>query len=240
MKKLFVLSCIVVAASGAQAAELYLNGPVVNSNGLSILDTDSGATTLGVSSTAAQTLADNFSIVGTSWNVTSMDFFAYQTNSTSFTFTNVTWSLRSGTDVNTAATIASGTSAVTNGGLMGYRVTPTTLASTARGIYRINADIPDLVLGAGSYFVTFALTGTGASGPFVPPTLGSLGTGNALFATTGTFNPVIDTGATLSLDVPFAVQGSLVPEPGTYALMLAGMLGVVGAARRRASKVSKV
>ena len=243
MKNLVALG-LLAAFGSAQAVVLFNNGPVVDGSGLSILNNPPD-TSLGItSSTAAgSTLADNFTVTGPGWSVQSLDFFAYQTGAVGFTFTNATWSLRSGADVNAASILASGTTAVTSVGSapVGFRVSPTTLTSTARAIWRMNADIPDIVLPAGNYFVTWALAGTVASGPFVPPVIGSVGSGNALQSTTasaGVFNPVL-MGAiapavpTSPLDVPFIIQGSVVPEPSSIALMLVGGVAVVVAARRR-------
>ncbi len=230
-----LVACGLVALFGtAQAATLFSNGPVVDGTGLSILTPPD--TTLGAGSNASATLADNFSVTGSSWNVESLDFFGYQTGSTGFTFTGVTWSIRAGTDVNTATIVASGTSAVTNGGQVGFRVTSTTLTNTQRPIFSINADIPDLVLAPGNYFVTWALAGSGASGPFVPPVLGTVGSGNALQSLSGAaFTTLSDGGSLLPFDVPFSINGTAaaVPEPGTLALWLAGGLVAVGISRRR-------
>lgn len=164
MKKSVLLG-LVAAAGGARAVELYFNGPLVNADGLPVLTFP--ATTLGTASNATQTLADDFSFSGAGWNVASLDFFAYQTNARPFTFTfiSVSWSIRSGTDVNASSIVASGTTAVTDGGLFGYRVTPTTQTNTQRAIYRISADIPDVGVAAGSYFLNWALAGTSASRP---------------------------------------------------------------------------
>lgn len=235
--KHLVAGSLLLVFGAAQADTLFSNGPVVDGSGLSILAATD--TTLGAGSNASATLADNFSVGAAGWNVQSLDFFGYQTGSVAFTFTGVTWSIRSGTDVNTAAIVASGTSGVTNGGLVGYRVTTTTLTNTQRPIFRINADIPDLVLPAGDYFVTWALAGSGASGPFVPPVVGSVGTGNALQSlSAAAFAPLTDGGSLLPFDVPFAVNGTVgaVPEPGTLALWLAGGAVVAGALRRRRAR----
>ena len=82
--KHLVFACGLAALLGsAQAATLFSNGPVVDASGLSILGT--ADTTLGAGSNASATLADNFSITGASWSVESLDFFGYQTGSTTFT-----------------------------------------------------------------------------------------------------------------------------------------------------------
>ena len=245
MKSILIAGAVVlsVAASAAHAQVLYNNGPVVDGSGLSILTPP--ATTLGVSSTASQTVADNFSIAGASWNVTSLGFYAYQTSAVGFTFTNATWSIISGSNINTGTVVASGSTGVTNGGLVGYRVTDTTLTSTARAIYLINADITDLTLASGNYFLTWALAGTSASGPFVPPVVGSLGTGNAQFSASGAaYAPITDAGSLQTMDLPFQIYGTAnavagVPEPTTWALMVLGF-GAIGGAMRRRAKVTAV
>lgn len=232
MKHLIALG-LVAAFSSAQAVELFSNGPVVDGAGLSILVSGVDGT-LGAGSNTTATLSDNFSFTGAAWNVASLDFFGYQTGAVGFTFTGVTWSVRSGIDVNTAIIMASGTSAVTNGGLVGYRVSSTATTGTTRAIYRVNADIPDMVLSAGNYFVTWALTGSAASGPFVPPVLGSLGTGNATQSLSGgAFVELVDSLSGSTFDTPFAIQGSVVPEPSTWAMMLAGGLALTRLAARR-------
>ena len=165
----------------------------------------------------------------------SIDLFAHQTSAVGFTFTSVNWSIVSGTNVNTGAVVAWGSTAATNGGFVGYRVSSAALTGTTRAIYRINADIPDLSLAAGSCWLTWALAGAAVSGPFVPPV--SAGAGNAQQSAVGPggFAAVLDASSSATLEVPFAINGSVVvvPEPATGALFAVGVLAVFWAQRRR-------
>lgn len=237
MRKLILLS-LLAAAGAAHADVIYSNGPVVGSNGLSVLTLPATTFGFGANTAAGLAVADDFTVAaGTVWNVQSLDFFGYQTGSTGFTFTGATWSIVSG-DVNTGTVVASGSGAVTNGGLQGYRVTENTLTNTQRGIYKANADVSDFQLAAGTYWLRWSLTGSLASGPWQPPTSDAR-EGNAAQASTtsnGSFNQLIDAGSTLTVELPFGVNGTIaaaVPEPSTYLLMLAGGLAVAGVARRR-------
>jgi hypothetical protein len=236
LKKLIVLG-LIAAFGSAHAAELFNNGAAVaGTPPLSIIRVGGTLFGAGAQGGIPNLVADDFSVGATPWNVQSLSFFSYQSFAASqFTFTGVTWSIVSG-DVNAGTVVASGTTTATNGGLAGYRVTPTTLTNTDRAIFQVNVDIPDVTLNSGSYWLRWGLTGTAASGPWQPPTAdGAIGNATQSLAN-GSFLSVVDAGDQLGVEFPFIIQGSLVPEPGTWALMLAGGLAVAGAARRRQQK----
>ncbi len=233
MKRLVLLAAL--AASGlSQAAELYNNGPVVDGNGKSVLTLPSTTLGFGNNSGIGLVVADDFSVAaGVKWNVSSLDFYGYQTGATGFTFQSATWSIVSG-DVNNGAVVASGVTAVSNGGRVGYRVTETTLSNKQRGIYDVHADVADFSLGTGNYWLRWSLSGSGVSGPWQPPTSDGR-EGNAFQASSGKpFTQLVDTGSDQSVELPFALQGTItaVPEADTYAMLLAG-LGLMGVLARR-------
>lgn len=235
MKSLLILGLAAIGGS-AQAVELYNNGPVVDANGLSILVSPNTTFGLGVQVSAGNSVADDFTVGGGGWNVQSLSLYSYQTNASAFTFTSATWSIVSG-DVNAGTVVASGTMAPGDGGLQGYRVTESTLGNTARPIFELELDIPDVNLAAGSYWLRWSLVGDSLfSGPWQPLTADSA-VGNLQQAVGGgAFAAWVDAGSGVGAAAPFAIHGSVVPEPGTYALMLAGLAGIAGWTRRRSQR----
>ncbi len=238
MKK-FVVAGLVAAAFSAQAVVLTSNGPVVDGTGLSVLTAPATTFGFGQQSASGNAVAEDFSVGGAGWTVESLNFYAYQTGSTAFTFTDVTWSVISG-DVNTGTVMASGTTAVTSGGLQGFRVQSTALTGTTRGIYKAMANVPDFALAAGSYWLRWGMTGTLASGPWQPPT-SDAAVGNGAQATTaslGSFATLVEAGSGLGVTLPFSIEGTVtaVPEASTSAMMLLGALGLLGATRRRSAR----
>jgi len=234
MKKILTLCLAAAAATGSQAVVLFDNGAAASGTPpISVIRPGGTLFGAGAQASIPNFVADDFSVTGPGWNVESLTFYGYQSFAGSaFTFTGATWSIVSG-DVNTGTVVASGTSSITNGGLVGYRVTSTTLTNTDRAIFAVQADVPDFNLGPGSYWLRWGLTGTLASGPWQPPTAdGAVGNAtqslaNAAFAT------LVDAGDGLGVELPFTIQGSVVPEPSTYAMLLAGAAAVLSVTRRR-------
>jgi len=234
MKTLLILGLAAVTGA-AQAQVLFSNGPVVDGNGISIISPDHTTFGLGIQIGVGNAAAEDFTVGGLGWDVSSLSFFAYQTGATGFTFTSASWSIIAG-DVNNGTVLASGTTGVTNGGFVGYRVSPTAQTNTQRPIFKVDVDIPDVTLAPGAYWLRWSLAGTVASGPWQPLTAdGELGNLHQAVST-GAFNLWQDASTFNTASAPFEINGvAVVPEPGTYALMLLGLAGVAGWARRRRS-----
>lgn len=233
------LSTVLLSAAPglSSAAELYNNGPVVDANGLSIKPTNAFTLSFGVQTSSKNAVADDFTVSDASWLIRSIDFFALQNNATAFTLKEVSWSILAN-DANNGPVVASGITTLSDGGLLGYRVTPTTLSSKVRPIYRASADIPDLSLSAGHYWLRWSMSGSLSSGPWQPPTADAFA-GNAQQSIAGSsFASIRDQNSQLGVAFPFALQGTVlataaVPEPSTTALALLGGLSLVWRLRRR-------
>lgn len=234
MKKIIALGLIAAAASSAQAVDLYNNGAAVSGTPpISVIRTGGTLFGAGAQGNLSNIVADDFTVGGPGWSVQSLSFFSYQSFAGSaYTFTGLNWSIVSG-DVTSGTVVASGSGAPTNGGLAGYRVTSTTLTNTDRAIFRLDMDVPDFNLAPGSYWLRWGITGSLASGPWQPPTADGAFGNAAQSLANAAFASVVDAGDGLGVEFPFIIQGSLVPEPGTWAMMLAGGLAVAGLARRR-------
>jgi hypothetical protein len=198
----------------------YESGPYFSVAGppdRSVLETTTlGMTTLGagVQITAGNRMAEDI-VLSDDYDVTSIDFFGYQTNAPtapasineinvqiwdgdpSVAGSSVIW----GDDVTNVLTSAIWSDA--------YRDTETTVGATNRAIQRITVETPGLSLVAGTYWVDYSMGGTAASGPWQPPVviLGQTMTGNAQQSIAGVWGPFLDGGTATQLGAPVQVNG---------------------------------
>lgn len=219
--------------TGGSDALLWDNGPVTDVVGppaLSVITAPGSLFGAGAQGGATNnSVADNFTVGGPGWNVNQLTFFMYQTGAAStFTFTGVNYQI-----VSNNADPISWTSAVPgNGGLVGYRVTGTTLTNTDRAIFALTVPVA-LSLTPGNYFLRWQATGSLASGPWQPPVVPTVAGGNSTQSLAGgVYNPLLDAGSAVNVELPFRIDGEIVPAPGTFALL--GLGGLLAARRRRA------
>ncbi len=262
MKRFFTLAAALAAFTAATPAfaQLWDNGAqgngtlITHPNGMtgtvagshrSAIST--GSTTFGTGGAGGNRLADNFTVSGAGWLISSFQFFGYLTGATTPGATALTlriWDATpgaAGSNIifgNDTTNVLSNTGfAVGPGGAAIYRTTETDTAGATRRLQQLTANV-NLMLAPGTYWVDFAYTGIS----FTPP-LSAVGglppAGNAVqfIGTTATWGPALDnTGAGPQLDFPFIIQGTAIPEPGSVGLMLLGGIGLaysVVRARRR-------
>tara|TARA_A100000171_G_scaffold50980_1_gene63816 strand:- start:2526 stop:5489 length:2964 start_codon:yes stop_codon:yes gene_type:complete len=197
----------------------YTSGPYFSVPGtpdVSLLeDTTLGMGTYGagVQISAGNRIAEDI-ILADDYDITSMDFFAYQ----SFTPTapptidaiNVQiWdgdpSLGTSSVIYGDATTNVLTSVVWSGAYRQLESSP----NTDRAIHRITVETPGLSLAAGTYWVDWQIGGTAASGPWQPPVaiLGQTTTGNAMQSIGGVWAPLEDGGTFTPQGAPIEVNG---------------------------------
>lgn len=241
------LLCLALLAVGAssQAVTLWDNGTFVTGTGDGFGGANTSAIQAGhnsfgpnVNHAGPFALAENFTLSSAS-TLSSLTVFSYQTGSTTTSsFTAGAWAIYSAAPVNLttgplAGTLAS-TGAISSSFTNVYRVTPTTLTNSQRPIMQVTMDLGNLALGAGTYWVAWALSGTVASGPWgVPVTPVASGDALQYTSTTGTFALVDQdtiTAGAQTTEMAFNIQGSVVPEPAT---MTAMVVGVAALLRRR-------
>jgi hypothetical protein len=206
-------------------ALLFDNGPLITHPGggsggadASALQTALTLTLYGFGAqiSAGNSMADDFTISGADWEITEMQFFTYQTGSTTTsTINDLRIQIYNGAP-NAGGTVIWGdltTNRLTSTSWTNiYRVLDTDLLNTQRPTMRAVAQFSTpLTLPAGTYWVEFQFGGTLASGPWAPPVsiLGQTTTGNALQKTSTGWAAAVD--GTFPQGVPFLIFGNSGP-----------------------------
>jgi len=186
----------------------------------------------GVGGTGLFRLADNFSVSGGDWAVTSIDVFAYNTGATTPTITTGAMEVRSGSEVGAVVGTGTFSSGVFTDIYRHFNGAP----GDARRVQKISFSYSgaDLLDGQG-YWVTYNVGNPGNTFTPFNPGLTKVGAtttpgANAKQFNAGTWAGIVDTGGTMPQDLPFHVYGTVVPEPIS---MLALVAGIAAMARKR-------
>ena len=238
-----------ICSAGLAQDTLWDNGPLLTHEGGGFGGADAsrlqnsslGMTTLGNNRNLGSfSSADNFVVGPEGWILDSIITFGYQTNSgNTSTMTGLFVRIWDASPDQAGANIVWGdftTNIMSSTSWTGmYRESETSTPSTARPIMDLVGLFGGLVLSQGEYWVEVSMTGSTASGPWMPPVtiLGETTTGNAISfsESTQTWSDWVDTGTQTQQGMPFILTGSLVPAPGAIALL--GLAGVCGVSRRR-------
>ncbi len=213
-------------ASVGQWDLLHDNGPLFNGPGLgaggadaSVIQTALGLSTLGFTGGTyggiPWRLLDRFTVpAGQTWRVREMQFFAYQTNSTTeSTMSSVSVRVWNGTPGATGSAVVYGDTTtnrlVRTEWTHGYRVTEATPGNTQRPIM-MNTVAVDADFTSGTYWVDWATQGSVSfPGPYVPPLTitGQTTTGQALQYDGAIWQAVADSGTGAPQGFPFLLKG---------------------------------
>lgn len=128
-------------------------------------------------------IADDFTLTRCS-DLSELEWFTYQTGSTTTsTITGIYVQIWDGRPGDAGSSVVAGdltTNLMTATSWTGmYRVTATALTGSTRPIMRVLANLAGIQLEAGTYWIEVGVTGTLASGPWVPPVTPSRVTDNA-------------------------------------------------------------
>ncbi len=206
---------------------IYSNGPYFSVAGggfggadLSVLESVTlNANVYGFAafSSGGWRIADDWT-VSEAVEVTSVDFYAYQTGSTTTSTINfMTLRVWDGVPGEPGSNVIFGDDAISvliNTEFSGaYRALETTPLDNSRPIMRNTVETPGLTLTPGTYWFDWDAGGTLGSGPWAPPIaiLGQANTGDALQynATTSSWAPLEDSGNFETQGIPFDVTGTV-------------------------------
>jgi hypothetical protein len=200
---------------------LYDNGPLINSPGTgpagedeSILQTALTLTLFGFGhNNAAQIrVADDFVVPAGGWDIDQIQFFGYQTGSTTTsTFTAYVVQIWDGLPGDPGSNVVFGDTTTNRLATTEFanilRRTDTAPGNVQRPVM-LNTTTVDVNLGAGTYWLEWGATGSLASGPWIPPITinGTTTTGNARQVISGVWGDALD--GTFPQGLPFVILGT--------------------------------
>lgn len=207
----------------------YDNGPLITHPGGGCAGADASRlqnssllmSTLGFTASTATVfrITDDFTVTAPGWTINTITFFGYQTNSTTTcTFNTARVQIWNGAP-NAGGSVVYGDTTTNRFAMCAfanlYRDTETTVANCARPQMATTANI-GTSLAPGTYWVDFALGGTLASGPFIPPTTVTGSNSpctpcNALQWNGSAWTTLTDTGSGTQQDVKFVIDYTPVP-----------------------------
>lgn len=239
MKRVLVLVAVAALAMPTLAALLVDNGPFVTGigdgfGGANTSAIESPGTTFGygINVNTPLYIADDITVPAAGWQLSSMKWYSYQTGSTTTpTFTGAYVTIYNGNPVSGGTPIYGDYTAnrivpVNTTWSGAYRVTSTTLTNNQRPIMEVGIDMSWVpALAGGTYWIGVGLTGSLASGPWSVPKTPHGATDNAVQYYLGAWTALQDAGSLYPQDMPFKLDGTVLPEPTSLGLFaLAGLL----------------
>lgn len=195
-------------------------------------------TTFGFTANATFALADNFTVGANPWMLSTATVYGYNTGATTPTITGGIYRVLG--DLagapNEANVVGTGTWMSTVFTDI-YRATAGGASGDTRRVQRVTVDMGGLVLAASTtYWLSFQNTGPAAA--FTPPLTAAnatqpSGSLNAHQLNAGVWAPILDVGGQTTQDLPFILEGTVVPEPGTFIAIGLGLAGLALARRRK-------
>ncbi|MFC3194224.1 hypothetical protein ACFODZ_08220 [Marinicella sediminis] len=214
---------------GAGHNVIFDNGPIINSSGSGVGGADEsilqdislGMSTLGIGHFPGLNLrvSDEFIISENNTTISTIQFFAYQTNETASTITAINVRIWDGPPGQTGSQVVFGDTS-TNRIISTQYSNINRLVELDSGLSNdrqiaVSEVLIDQEFNIGTYWLDWQSSGSGTSGPWVPPVsiVGVTSTGNALQSADDgmTFQPVLDSGTNTPLGLPFVITGTLPP-----------------------------